>query len=135
MANISNVKQRSPEYVRKEIQQIVSEVIRPNADRIDREGRFPSENLNALGRRGWNSLLLPESLGGLALDYQSFGIVTNEIAQACPSTALIYTMHIGASLIIYNYGNEDQWESWLLTIIDGKIVTIDTCERSSGGSD
>src|SRR5699024_1916264 len=133
MANISNIKQSSQEYVRKEIQKIVSKVIRPNADRIDRQSRFTSDYLNAVGRGGWNSLLLPESLGGLALDYQSFGIVTNEIAQACPSTALIYTMHIGASLIIYKYGNEDQWERWLLPILDGKIGTIATSERSSGG--
>ena len=135
MSNISNVKQlRSPEYVRKKIQKIVSEVIRPNADHIDREGQFPAENLTILGKAGWNSLFLPKSLGGLALDYQSFGIVTNEIAQACPSTALIYTMHTGASLIIYKYGNEDQWQRWLLPILDGKIGTIATSERSSGGS-
>lgn len=122
------------EDVQREIKKIVNQTIRPNADRIDREGLFPIENMTVLGKGGWNSIFLPEELGGLALGYRSFGIVAQEIAQACPSTALIYTMNIGATLIIYKYGNKDQWERWLIPLLDGKIGTIATSERGSGGS-
>lgn len=136
MADIHNITKLPlhQEDVQNEIRKIVDQVIRPNADRIDREGLFPIENLTALGKGGWNSLFLPEELGGLALGYRSFGIVAQEIAQACPSTALIYTMNIGATLIIYKYGNEDQQKRWLLPLLDGKVGTIATSERGSGGS-
>lgn len=136
MSNIKNITKslQNPKDVQREIKKIVNDVIRPNADRIDREGVFPTENLTVLGKNGWNSLFLPTSLGGLALDYRSFGIVVREIAQACPSTALIYTMNIGATVIIYKYGNEDQWQRWLLPLLEGKIGTIATSERNTGGS-
>lgn len=136
MSDIQQISKRpiSSEDVQSEIKSIVNDVIRPNADRIDREGLFPLENVTILGKERWNSLFLPEKLGGLALGYQSFGIVAQEIAQACPSTALIYTMNIGATLIIYKYGNEDQQKSWLLPLLEGKIGTIATSERGSGGS-
>src|SRR5690554_5537942 len=136
MSQIQHISKRpiNSEDVQSEIKNIVNNVIRPNADRIDREGLFPTENLTVLGKERWNSLFLPEELGGLALGYQSFGIVAQEIAQACPSTALIYTMNIGATLIIYKYGNEDQRKRWLLPLLEGKIGTIATSERGSGGS-
>ena len=122
----------SLEDVYTQIKELINRVIRPNADRIDREGEFPSENLKALGEEGWNSILLPRELGGLELDYEAYGLVVQEIAQACPSTALVYTMNIGASLIIYHYGNEDQWDRWLKPLRQGKIGTIANSERASG---
>ncbi|MBS4178675.1 acyl-CoA dehydrogenase family protein [Lederbergia citrea] len=122
-----------PEEVKEKIQSLVEDVIRPNADRLDREGEFPSENLASLGKAGWNSIFLPKELGGLELDYQSFGIVVQEIAKACPSTALVYSMNVGATIIIYKYGNEDQWHRWLKPLRNGKFGTIATSERASGG--
>ena len=119
--------------VKIQISKIIDLIIRPNADRIDRKGEFPSENLKALGEAGWNSILLPKELGGLALDYFAYGLVVREIAKACPSTALVYTMNIGATLIIYGYGNEDQWHRWLKPLREGKIGTIANSERATGG--
>ncbi|GIN89208.1 acyl-CoA dehydrogenase family protein [Siminovitchia terrae] len=130
----TTIKEAKPslEEVKSQIRKIIDLVIRPNADWIDREGEFPSENLKALGEEGWNSILLPKELGGLALDYHAYGLVVREIAKACPSTALVYTMNIGASLIIYGYGNEDQWNRWLKPLREGKIGTIANSERATG---
>lgn len=106
--------------VREKIREIVDKVIRPNADRIDRSKEFPSENIAVLAKEGFNSILLPEKLEGLGLNYSAFAIVVQEIAKACPSTALIYTMHVEAARTIYSHGNEDQWERWLKPIRSGK---------------
>lgn len=119
--------------IKEQLSEIIDRVIRPNADRLDREGAFPLENLKVLGQEGWSSIFLPKELGGLELDYEAFGLVVQEIAQACPSTALVYTMNIGAAAIIYHYGNEDQWHRWLKPLRKGKFGTIANSERASGG--
>ncbi|EPZ41821.1 acyl-CoA dehydrogenase family protein [Alicyclobacillus acidoterrestris] len=120
-------------YVQSSIRELVDHVIRPNATTIDREGRYPRENLNALAEEGWNGILLPTDLGGLGLNFTAFSTAVQEIARACPSTALIYTMHVGAAYAIYLYGSEDQWDRWLRPIRHGSIGTFSTSERVTGG--
>lgn len=124
-----------PDYdaIRADARRIADEVIRPNADRIDREGEFPRANLQALARAGYNGILLPRDLGGLGLDHVAFAIVTEEIARACASTALVYVMHIGAVQTIALFGNDDQKRRWLAPARDGLIGTYSTSEKASGG--
>src|SRR4051812_14087324 len=121
------------EALRAEIRSIADEVIRPNAARIDAEGIFPRDNLSALGRAGWNGVLLPKELGGLGLDHVAFAIAAEEIGRVCASTALVYVMHVGAAQTIALYGNDDQKRRWLLPARDGVIGTYSTSEKASGG--
>src|SRR5215471_10927691 len=112
----------TPDYqrVRAEVRQIVNEVIRPNAEHVDREGIFPRENLRALVQAGYNGVLVPEEYGGLGLDHVAFSIAAEEIGTACASTALVYVMHVGAIQTIHLYGNEDQKRRWLSSAREGK---------------
>ncbi|CAI6073431.1 Acyl-CoA dehydrogenase [Paenibacillus sp. JJ-100] len=121
------------EQLRAEIRGIVDEVITPRAELIDREGRFPRENLSALAESGWNGVLIPERFDGRGLDHVAFAIAAEEIAKGCPSTSLVYVMHVGAVQTIALYGNEDQKERWLKPVRNGAIGTYSTSERASGG--
>ena len=118
---------------RNTIRHLVDEVIRPNAERIDRTGEFPRENLRALARGGWNSLLFPASLGGLGLGHPEFAIVAEEIGRACASTALVYVMHIGAAQTVALYGNDDQKRRFVAAAREGLVGTYSTSEKASGG--
>jgi alkylation response protein AidB-like acyl-CoA dehydrogenase len=119
--------------LRAQIRSIVEDIIRPNAARVDAEGVFPRENLTALGKAGWNGVLLPKALGGLDLDHVAFAIAAEEIGRACASTALVYVMHVGAAQTIALYGNDDQKKRWLAPARDGVIGTYSTSEKASGG--
>jgi alkylation response protein AidB-like acyl-CoA dehydrogenase len=121
------------EALRAQVRTIVEDVIRPNAERVDREGIFPRENLAALGRAGWNGVLLPKNLGGLELDHVAFAIAAEEIGRACASTALVYVMHVGAAQTVALYGDDDQKKRWLAPTRDGLIGTYSTSEKASGG--
>jgi alkylation response protein AidB-like acyl-CoA dehydrogenase len=124
-----------PDYrqVRAEVREIVNDVIRPNAERVDREGVFPRDNLRALARAGYNGVLVPKEYGGLGLDHVAFAIAAEEIGSACASTALVYVMHVGALQTIALYGNEEQKRRWLTSAREGKIGTYSTSEKASGG--
>src|SRR4051812_5222624 len=118
---------------RNTVRRLVDEVIRPNAERIDRTGEFPRENLRALARGGWNSILFPASLGGLGLGHPEFAIVAEEIGRACASTALVYVMHIGAAQTVALYGDDDQKRRFVGAARDGLVGTYSTSEKASGG--
>src|SRR4029079_1103564 len=70
---------------------------------------------------------------GLGLDHVAFAIVAEEIGRACPSSALVYVMHVGAAQTILLYGNDEQKQRWLLPARLGLIGTYSTSEKASGG--
>ncbi|WP_102346201.1 acyl-CoA dehydrogenase family protein [Bacillus sp. Marseille-P3661] len=125
----------SIEIIQEQIQQLVDQIIRPNADKLDRHHEFPKENLAALAAAGFNNILLPKSLGGPGVRdvYTAFSTIVEEIGRGCPSTALVYTMHVEATRIIFNHGNEDQWNRWLKPGRTGRIGTTSTSESATGG--
>ncbi len=72
-------------------------VLRPNAIASDRNLIYPRENFEALASLGLLSLLVPASWGGLGENHTCAAMVVETIARyGCPSTAMCYTMHLGA---------------------------------------
>jgi alkylation response protein AidB-like acyl-CoA dehydrogenase len=124
---------RDYEKLRNEVRAIVDEVVRPNAERIDREGTFPKDNLRVLAKAGWNGVLVAKEFGGLGLDHRAFAIAAEEIGRACASTALVYVMHVGAAQTLSLFGTVEQKKRWLAPIRDGLIGTYSTSEKASGG--
>jgi alkylation response protein AidB-like acyl-CoA dehydrogenase len=119
--------------LRAQLRHLVDEAIRPHADKIDRTGAFPRENLRALARGGWNGVLAPTELSGLGLGHEAFALAAEEIGRACASTALVYVMHVGALQTVLLFGNDDQKQRWVKTARDGIIGTYSTSEKASGG--
>ncbi|WP_338553977.1 acyl-CoA dehydrogenase family protein [Paenibacillus sp. KS-LC4] len=132
---VSSADRVKPDYeqLRGEIRSLVEAEIKPRAETTDREGRFPKENLQALAEAGWNGVLIPEQWKGRGLDHVAFAIAAEEIGKGCPSTSLVYVMHVGAVQTIALYGNDDQKERWLVPVSEGLVGTYSTSEKASGG--
>lgn len=73
---------------------VAEESIRPHAAAVDAEARFPKEALAALAEAGLLGLSVPTSHGGLGQGLGTASAVVDEIARYCPSTAMIYVMHL-----------------------------------------
>ncbi|WP_127530929.1 acyl-CoA dehydrogenase family protein [Paenibacillus kobensis] len=121
------------QQLREKLRETVDAVVRPNAESVDRDGAFPRANLQALADAGWNSILIPRQYDGLGLDYKAFAIAAEEIGRGCPSTSLIYVMHVGAAQTIVYYGTEDQKARWLKPVRQGAIGTHSMSEKATGG--
>jgi alkylation response protein AidB-like acyl-CoA dehydrogenase len=76
--------------------EIAASVLAPAARQNDKEGRFSSEAVDALGRAGLLGLMLPAELGGSGLGPRTFAAVTAALAEADASVAMVYLMHICA---------------------------------------
>ncbi len=76
---------------------LCEKVLRPNAIASDRNLIYPRKNFEALASMGLLGLLVPKLWGGLGENHTCAAMVVETIARyGCPSTAMCYTMHLGA---------------------------------------
>ena len=73
--------------------EIADGVLAPAVRQNDKEGRFSTEAVKALGEAGFLGLTLPAELGGAGLGPRTFAAVTTILAEADASVAMVYLMH------------------------------------------
>lgn len=66
----------------------------PRAAAVDRDAAFPRESIDALGAAGLLGLNVPQAYGGLGEGLRTAAAVIDALAQRCPSTAMVYLMHL-----------------------------------------
>ena len=110
-----------------------TEVLAPNAGKIDRESLFPTGNIKALGEAGLMGLTVAKEKGGPGGTVKSLALVIEELAQGCASTAMCYTMHMSGLLVIAALVEGRQVEQFLKPIIDGeRLNSFAMSEPGSG---
>ncbi|MDH2380845.1 acyl-CoA/acyl-ACP dehydrogenase [Bradyrhizobium sp. CER78] len=132
MAN-DNLARKIDDDVYARLDAAIDATVKVNADRNDRESRFPRDNLRALAEAGWTGVLNEPQFGGLGLSHLDFAEAAYRIGQADASTGLIYVMHVGAAQTINLFGNTDQKERWLKAANGSLLGTYSTSERATGG--
>src|SRR5438270_101964 len=74
--------------------EIAEKVIGPNADQVDAQSAFPQASIDALGGAGFLGLTVAAEFGGMGQGLRVAAAVLDEIAQKCPSTGMVYLMHL-----------------------------------------
>ena len=80
--------------------EVAQATVAPAAHAHDRAGTFPTEAIAALGDAGLLALNVPASTGGSALGPRAFAEINAILAEADPSVAMIYMMHVCATEVI-----------------------------------
>jgi alkylation response protein AidB-like acyl-CoA dehydrogenase len=73
---------------------VAADRIAPRAADVDRQASFPKDSIAALGAGGLLGLNVPRDRGGLGQGLRTAAAVIETIAQSCPSTAMVYLMHL-----------------------------------------
>jgi len=84
---------------------VISDFIAPAAAETDSSSQFPRASIDALGRAGLLGLMSSKDVGGMGLELLEAAKMVETIAQVCPSTAMIVTMHFSGTAIIEKFGN------------------------------
>ncbi len=95
----------SPPYL-KALAPIVEEIVAPLAIEIDRDGRPPTEAVEALGEAGLLGLLSATELGGMGEGHRAATLVVQELARHCGSTAMVVLMHYAGAAVVEACGPE-----------------------------
>ncbi|MBI4476242.1 MAG: acyl-CoA/acyl-ACP dehydrogenase [Acidobacteria bacterium] len=86
--------------------EIAAGVVRRSAADVDREARFPAENIDALRTAGLLSLVSARGVGGQGQGLRAAAAVGERLARECASTAMVTIMHYAAAAVIEQHGLE-----------------------------
>jgi alkylation response protein AidB-like acyl-CoA dehydrogenase len=103
-----------------------------NAAATDESGAFPQESLQAIAEGGLSGLCVPADLGGAGESMRTFAAVVEQLATACPSTAMIYVMHVTAAKAIESSATlVDREETLRAVAVGGHLTTLAFSETGS----
>lgn len=122
--------------IRHMVRDFAENVIQPHAVEIDQKAAFPADIFKQMGELGLMGIPFPEKWGGSGGDTLSYAIAAEEIARVCGSTGLSYAagVSLGASPIYY-FGTEEQKETYLRPLAEGKVLGSFGLTEPNAGSD
>jgi alkylation response protein AidB-like acyl-CoA dehydrogenase len=123
-------KERS--MIRAAAEKTAQRIVQPRAAKIDAAGEFPPDLVDALGKQGYLSLLLPESYGGTDGDLTSFCIVVEEFAKVCGSTSLLILSQGLGTLPILLGGNPSQKDKYFTGISEKNLLAAFALREPEG---
>ncbi|KAG5666384.1 hypothetical protein PVAND_014413 [Polypedilum vanderplanki] len=108
----------------------------PIAKQIDKEHRYPSEQVKKMGELGLLAIAIPEKYGGTGLDYLAYAIGMEEISRGCATCGVIMTVNNTLYLgPVKNFGNEAQKKEFLTPYTDGDKIGCFALSEPGNGSD
>ncbi len=110
--------------------------VKPIADALDREGRFPHETVKRMGELGLMGIAIPEAYGGSGAGTVAYVLALEEVAKACASHAVV--MSVNNSLFcdtVYRFGSEEQKEKFLTPFASGVKIGCFALTEPQAGSD
>ena len=118
------------------VRQFAREEILPTASEGDKTCKFPAEHLKKMGELGLLGMNVPPEYNGAGVDTVSYSVALQEIAYACPSTAVVMSVHNSVACgPVYLFGSEYLKETYLKPLAAGKKLGSFAVTEASAGSD
>jgi acyl-CoA dehydrogenase len=110
----------SPAEIRTAVRELCAAYGESYWQRVDAEGAYPTEFVDALTKGGWLAALIPEEHGGAGLSIVEAAVILEEVnrsgANAGACHAQMYTMGT-----VLRHGSDAQKERWLPGIASGDL--------------
>ena len=126
---------REAERMLERLEQICEDVVATHAERVDRDGRFPSESVEALQNAGLLGVLVPFELGGPGCDWATVTEMCAALGRRCASTAMVFAMHqIQVASIVEHRGCVRELDDYLRDLVrEQRLIASVTSEVGTGG--
>ena len=123
------------EQVRDMTRQFANDVIRPLAEELDREERFPQEIYAQMAELGLFGICVPEDMGGPGFDTVAYAIVMEELSRGYASVADQCGLVELISTLLAQHGTEAQRAQWLPDILAAKTKVAYCITEPEAGTD
>ncbi|KAJ6141723.1 hypothetical protein N7497_010822 [Penicillium chrysogenum] len=112
----------SQRTVREAISKICSDFPDSYWAQIDESHQFPTELYEALARRGWLGICLPQRYGGSELGISEAAVMMQTIAESGAGMTGASSIHMNIFGLepVAKYGTEEQKDRWLTPLIAGR---------------
>lgn len=123
----------------KRLQDLVAEFARdevePQAERLDREGVFPTDLYRKVGQLGITAIPFSQDHGGMGLGTFDMALAIEQLAIADQSLAVTTMVSVSAGLILERFGTDEQKAKYLPGIIKGEALGALAGTEPQAGSD
>jgi len=122
--------------IRDMVAEFVDEEVVPRASEIDETDEFPRDLIDQMAELGLMGMPIPEEYGGVGLDYHAYAMALEEISRGSGGLGTIVAAHISlACNMVYEFGDDDQRESYLTPMAEGRDVGAFALSEPGAGSD
>ncbi len=128
----------SPEHemIRDQVREFADEEIRPIAQEIEDEHRFPAEIFDQLAELDVMGVPVSEEYGGLGAGQLLYALVTEELGRVSGGIGLSYAAHVSlGAKPIELFGTDEQKQRWLRPLADGDAMGAWALTEPESGSD
>jgi short/branched chain acyl-CoA dehydrogenase len=124
------------EAIRRLVREFAEGEVRPVAEELDREKRFPYEIVEQLGKLGLMGIPYPEDYGGGGADNLSYALAIEELARVDSSVAITVAAHTSlGTWPVYAYGSDELKAEWLPRLCSGERLGAFGLTEPEAGSD
>ncbi len=121
------------QQVRDMARQFAEDVIRPQAEALDREERFPAELYQQMGELGLFGIGVPDEEGGPGFDTLAYALVMEELSRGYASVADQCGLVELVSTLLVRHGTAEQKGAWLKPLLSaGKRAAYCITEPEAG---
>ena len=119
------------------VQEFIDREVWPNKERFEKKDyAFTEELMKKIGDMGFLGVSVPESYGGLGMDFVSTMLVCDYISGATGSLSTAFGAHTGiGTLPITLYGTEEQKEKYVTKLATGEWFGSYCLTEPGAGSD
>jgi short-chain 2-methylacyl-CoA dehydrogenase len=121
---------------RSTVREFAERSIGPQAEALDRDGRFPVELVREAAGLGLLGIPIPAESGGAGSDTLAYAIAIEELARVDQSFAITVAAHTSlGTMPIHLFGSDDQRARWLPPLAAGEILGAFGLTEAGAGSD
>ena len=124
------------QMLRKMYREFAENEVKPLAEEIDEEERFPMETVEKMAKLGMMGIYFPKEYGGAGGDVLSYAMCVEELAKVCGTTAVIVSAHTSLCCApIFEHGTEEQKRKYLPDLLSGKKIGAFGLTEPNAGTD
>jgi len=121
---------------RSSVEAFAREVVAPRAAAIDESGEFPNDVISAAAAKGLAGVTIPKTWGGMGLDYVSYALAMEAIAQASATVAVSLVVHNSlVAELLAHAGRAKQKDQWLRRLATGEAIGAFALSEPDAGTD
>jgi len=124
------------QQIRRLVRDFADGEVKPVAEELDREKRFPYEIVAKLGELGLMGMPFPEEYGGGGTDNLSYAIAIEELARVDSSVAITVAAHTSlGTWPLYAFGSDELKAEWMPRLCSGERLGAFGLTEPEAGSD
>ena len=124
------------EMARQLFKEFAENEVKPLAQEVDQEHRFPRETVDKMAKYGFMGIPVPKEYGGQGCDTLTYAMCVEELSKVCGTTGVIVSAHTSLCIDpIMTFGTDEQKQKYLIPLAKGEKLGAFGLTEPGAGTD